>query len=123
MRRLTIAFTALFLLLSPASAHSPRTGPNGGQLVDAGSAWHAELVTDGSTKVVLFLYDPDDKPVSASGFTANAILVIDGKPQRFQLQPAEGSKLTGTAPLAVSGPVKGAVQLKAPDGSTAQAKF
>lgn len=121
--RLAAALMVLLACFAPAFAHEPRTGPNGGQLVDAGSAWHTELVTDGSTKVVLFLYDPNDKPVDAAGFTANAILLIDGKPHRFTLQPAEGPKLTGTAPLAVRGPVKGAVQLKAPDGSTAQAKF
>jgi hypothetical protein len=121
--RLAVLLTAAFLLLEPASAHAPRTGPNGGQLVDAGTAWHTELVTDGSSTVVLFLFDTNDKPISASGFSANAILVIDGKPQRFRLEPADGSRLIGTAPIAVSGIVKGAVQLKAPDGSTAQAKF
>jgi hypothetical protein len=121
--RLALLLTALFLLATPAVAHAPRTGPNGGQMVDAGTTWHAELVTDGSATVVLFLYDMNDKPVAASGFSGNAILIIDGKPHRFRLDTGDGSRLTGTAPVPVTGIVKGAIQLTTPDGSTAQAKF
>ena len=51
------------------------------------------------------------------------ILVIDGKSQRFALTPADGSKLVGTAPAPVKPGVKGAIQLTAPDGESAQAKF
>lgn len=119
---LALVLSALLLLSTPAVAHAPRTGPNGGQMVDAGTSWHAELVTDGSATVVLFLYDMNDKPVAASGFSGSAILVIDGKSHRFRLDSG-GSRLTGTAPVPVNGTVKGAIQLTAPDGSTAQAKF
>lgn len=45
------------------------------------------------------------------------------KAQRFPLTPAGGSRLAGTAPVAVPKGVKGAVQLTAPDGSTTQAKY
>ena len=104
-------------------AHDPRPGPNGGLKVDAGTRYHAELVAKGTPEVALFLYDAADKPIPSAGFRAQAILVIDGKTQRFALQPTDGSKLVGTAPVAVPAGVKGAVQLTAPDGSTAQAKF
>ena len=113
----TSALTASF-----ASAHEAAKGQNGGLRVDAGK-YHTELLADGSANVVVFLSDTDDKPVPAAGFKGNAILVIDGKSQRFGLEPAGGSKLVGTAPAAVKAGVKGAIQLTAPDGTTAQGKF
>ena len=123
MRALFLALTMLLMATSASLAHEPRPGPNGGLKVDAGSRYHAELVVTGAPEVVLFLYDANDKPIPVAGFRGNAILVIDGKTHRFALQPAEGSRLVGTAPVAVPKGVKGAVQLTAPDGSTAQAKF
>jgi DNA-binding winged helix-turn-helix (wHTH) protein len=77
----------------------------------------------GQTHVTVFLSDADDKPIPAKDFKANAIFVIDGKSQRFALTPADGSKLVGTAPAPVRPGVKGAIQLTAPDGASAQAKF
>ncbi|HRJ68651.1 MAG TPA: hypothetical protein PK812_03505 [Beijerinckiaceae bacterium] len=121
--RLSIAVAALAASVLAASAHEPRKGPNGGTLVDAGKNHHLELVAKGTEEVVVFLSDADDKPVSAAGFRANAILVVGGKPQRFALEPAEGSRLVGRAPVAVPAGTKGAVQLTGPDGATAQAKF
>lgn len=110
------------LASAPALAHKPAKGPNGGLQVDAGD-WHAELVANGTPTVTIHLADADGKAIPAAGFKANAILVVKGKPQRFTLEPAEGSKLVGTAPVAVAAGVKGAVQITAPDGKTGQAKF
>jgi hypothetical protein len=120
MNRLT-TFAAALLISTAAFAHDPRLGPNGGLKVDAGP-WHAELVADGSTRLKVFLFDANDTPVAAAGFSANAILVIDGKPARFTLAP-DGDILAGDAPSPVAPGVKGAIQLTAPDGSTAQAKY
>lgn len=123
MRTLILAVSLALMTPLAAMAHEPRPGPNGGLKVDAGTRYHAELVAKGTQEVTLFLYDAKDKPIPSAGFRAQAILVIDGKTQRFPLQPADGSKLVGTAPVAVPAGVKGAVQLTAPDGTTAQAKF
>lgn len=122
MRLLT---AAVFLATSvlAVSAHEPRKGPNGGALVDAGSRYHVEMIAKGSEEVVVILSDINDKPVPAAGFKANAILIVGGKPQRFALEPTEGSRLAGKSPVAVPAGSKGAVQLTAPDGATAQAKF
>jgi hypothetical protein len=90
--------------------------------VDAGP-YHAELVANGTPAVTIYLADAEGKAIPAAGFKANAIFVVDGKTQRFTLEPADGSKLVGTAPVAVPAGVKGAVQLTAPDGKTGQAKF
>lgn len=123
MTRFLLA-TALGLLLTAAAlAHAPRPGPNGGLKVDAGTSHHAELVTDGTANVVVFLFDAEDKPVASQGYRANAILLVGGSAQRFPLVAGEGNRLIGTAPLPVPAAVKGAVQIIAPDGATLQAKF
>jgi hypothetical protein len=122
MMKTLAAFGIILLMASAALAHEPRPGPNGGLLVDAGS-FHAELVADGTETVTLFLFDADDKPVESAGFAANAILIANGKPVRFSLEPAGGQKMTGKAPSAIEPGARGAVQLTMPDGSTAQAKY
>lgn len=121
--RLKIAAAMLVAGTISVAAHEPRKGPNGGALVDAGKAYHVEMITKGTEEVVVILSDANDKPVSASGFKANAILIVGGKPQRFALEPSEGGRLVGKAPVAVPAGTKGAVQLTGPDGATAQAKF
>ncbi len=105
-----------------AFAHEPRPGPNGGWKVDAG-IWHAELVANETPNVVVYLYDGADQPLSAEGWTGNAILLVDGSAQRFELTPDANGQLIGVAAVAVAKEVKGALQLVAPDGTTAQAKY
>ena len=122
MNRLHFAFLSLAATLAVAPAalgHEAAKGHNGGLRVES-SKHHLELVGNGTPTGALF---PSDKPIPAAGFKANAILVIDGKSQRFELAPTEGSKLTGTAPAAVTPGTKGAIQITAPDGTTAQAKY
>jgi len=122
IRRLLIALLGLVLAV-PALAHEPRPGPNGGLKVDAGARHHAELVANGTPRVVVFLYDANDRPVASVGYRANAILIVGGATQRFALQPGDGNRLIGTAPVAVPAGTKGAVQIIGPDGATAQARF
>jgi hypothetical protein len=73
--------------------------------------------------VSVFVSDANDQPIPSAGFKANAILVVAGKPQRFTLAPADGSRIVGTAPVDVPRGTKGVIQLTAPDGTTAQAKY
>lgn len=108
------------LFASPAFAHEA-VGPNGGKLVDAGS-YHVELVAKGRTADV-FLTDANDKPVPAAGFKGTAILVVDGKPQRLILTPADGNRLTGAAGVDLPKAPKGAVQIQPPAGAMVQGKF
>jgi hypothetical protein len=109
------------VLVTPAFAHEPRKGPNGGPLVDAG-AYHIEVLTSGFVLEVL-VSDAVDKPLPSAGFKAMAILVVDGRTHRIALAPsADGKKLVGTAPVAVT-TIKGAVQLTAPDGKTATGRI
>lgn len=113
-----------FLLLQASSlqAHEAAKGHNGGLRVDAGN-YHTELLVDGSTNVVVYLSDIDDKPIPAAGFKATAILVVSGKSQRVELTPAEGSKMVGVATAPVKPGVKGVIQLTAPNGTTSQGKY
>lgn len=122
MKRILTALGLCLLMATGALAHEPRPGPNGGLMVDAGN-YHAELLADGSEVVTLFLFDVNDQPVESTGFKANAILIVGGKPARFTLEPAGGQKLSGKAPGPVEPGVKGAVQISLPDGATVQAKY
>ena len=125
MNRPRLFATAIALSVaaaSPTFAHEAAKGANGGLRVDAGK-YHTELLANGSTTVVVFLSDVDDKPILTAGFKATAILVIGGKSLRFALEPADGSRLVGTSPVVIKAGVKGVVQLTAPDGTTAQGKF
>jgi hypothetical protein len=123
MTKSMIGLAFVFFFTHTVSAHEPRPGPNGGLKVDAGSQFHAELVLDGTTQVVIFLYDANDQPVTSEGYRANAILVVNGVTQRFPLRATNDNKLVGTAPVGIPRGVKGAVQLIAPNGATAQAKY
>jgi hypothetical protein len=123
MTRFVLAALLGLSLAAPAFAHDPRPGPNGGLKVDAGARHHAELVANGTPQVVVFLYDANDQPVPAQGYRANAILIVAGATQRFALQPGDGNRLVGTAPVPVPAGTKGAVQITGPDGATAQARF
>jgi hypothetical protein len=115
MHKIVLTFLFAFLA-STAFAHEPRKGPNGGDLVDAGT-YHIEIVAKG-TAVDVFVSDNIDRPVSSVGFKAMAIMVIDGKTQRIALEPtADGKTLSGTAPAAIK-TIKGAVQLTDKDGTT-----
>ncbi len=122
MKKFLAALVICLLVPSASLAHEPRPGPNGGLKVDAGN-YHAELLADGTDTVTVFLFDANDQPVESAGFKGNAILIINGKPARFALDPASGQKLVGKAPGPVAAGVKGAVQLTLPDGGTVQAKF
>lgn len=118
--RLTALTLAGLLLASPSLAHEG-AGPNGGRITDAGK-YHVELVARDKT-VEVYVLDGSEKPLPANGFKGTAILVVNGKPARVSLTPADGKKLTGTADVALGTAPKGAVQLTAPDGSTASGKF
>jgi hypothetical protein len=111
-------FILIFALIAaPALAHEPRKGPNGGDLVDAGTAYHVEVVGQGTTLTV-HVSDATDRPLLAGDFKALAIMLIDGKTHRIELAPsADGKTLTGAAPAPLTR-VKGAIQLTDKTGKT-----
>jgi hypothetical protein len=119
--RVLIAICATVLAITiPALAHEIAKGPHGGRIVEAGG-YHVELVAANNVADV-FLTDSSDKPVAPVGFKGVAILVVGGKSARVMLEPASDGRLTGSAP-GISADVKGVIQITAPGGKTAQAKF
>lgn len=120
MNLISVAVTAALIVASPALAHETK-GPNGGRVVDAGE-YHVELVV-GAAQVAVFLTDGSDQPVAASGFKGTAILMADGKAQRIALEPGQNNQLKGQSSAALPADAKGAVQLTAPDGKSAQGQF
>jgi len=109
------------MLASPAAAHEPGIGPNGGMRVDAGP-YRVELVPSGSLVTVHITMD-DDSAVDTAKMSGIAILLIDGRPVRVPLAPAEPGTLSADAGVAVPAEVKGAVQIVGADGVTVQAKY
>lgn len=109
------------MLATPAAAHEPGPGPNGGMRVDAGP-YRVELVPSGTMVIVHITLD-DDSAVDTAKMSGTAILLIDGKPVRVPLMPAEPGTLSADTGVAVPAEVKGAVQILGADGVTVQAKY
>ena len=118
--KILFAVTALILAL-PALGHDMAKGPNGGRVAQAGD-YHVELVVR-SNVIEVFLTDTGDKPVPPAGFKGVAILMVAGKSARIVLEPAGDTRLSGKAANDLPAQPKGVVQITAPNGKTAQAKF
>lgn len=122
-RRTLLALALLVPLLAPkpGAAHAPRIGPHGGQLVDAGP-YHVEVVAaEGGIDV--FVSDAQDRPLPATGFRGVAVVVANGRPLRIPLEARRPDRLFGAGQLPPGQPVKGVIQLTAPDGSAASARL
>ena len=120
MIRFTALLATLCLSAPPLAAHETKA-PDGRQETDAGSMHVGTLAKSG--RVEVFISDAAGGPVDASGYAGVAIFMVGGKPARIALTPAGGNRLTGTSPGELANPVKGAVQITAPDGATIQGKY
>jgi hypothetical protein len=76
-----------------------------------------------SNVIEVFLTDAGDKPVPPAGFKGVAILLVAGKSARIVLEPAGDTRLSGKTANDLPAQPKGVVQITAPNGKTAQAKF
>jgi hypothetical protein len=115
-----LTLAAALLAAFSAHAHDAK-GLHGGRIADAG-AYHVELVAKDKA-IEVFLIGENDKPVDPAGFKGVAIFTVGGKAERITLIPSEKQLLSGTAATALPANPKGAVQLTAPDGKTATARF
>ncbi len=84
-RLLAAALLVLLALPSLALAHGPLRGPNGGQMQDIGS-YHGELLAQDG-RLTFFLFDANDRPLSATGATATAIVLAGGRQQTLTFAP------------------------------------
>jgi hypothetical protein len=114
---LLVVFT---VLASPSLAQSWK-GPNGGQMVDAGS-FHVELVIKNADYSVN-VFDHVDNPVAVAQATGVATVMVGEEKEKVTLQPVAANTLTGTGALKRSGPTKVLVLLRVPDQATAMARF
>ncbi|MBS3960268.1 MAG: hypothetical protein KGZ61_00300 [Sandarakinorhabdus sp.] len=118
MRHLLTA--ALFALASPAFAHAPAIGPNGGLRLHWGPH-HFELKPAGRVVNLYVLTAAADKPVDASKARASGRLLIDGKLVPVTFTPAGGNLLT--APGALTGNWQAQVVIRMPGQQPATLKF
>jgi len=114
---LLVVFT---VLASPSLAQSWK-GPNGGQMVDAGS-FHVELIIKNADYSVN-VFDHVDNPVAVAQATGVATVMVGEEKEKVTLQPVAANTLTGTGALKRSGPTKVLVLLRVPDQATAMARF
>lgn len=110
--------TLMLMLATPLAAH----GPNGGMRVDA-APYRVELVPDGSVVTIHLTVDATDEVVDTTAMTGLAILLVDSKPLRLPLIPAELGTLSADAAVPLPAEIKAAVQITDADSKTVQAKF
>ncbi|MGE0290605.1 MAG: hypothetical protein AB7F35_21535 [Acetobacteraceae bacterium] len=125
MKKISLLAAVLWLALAPAvlaqgHSHGDK-GPKGGAMQDVAGV-HAELMVADRTLTVN-IYDEDNKPVPASGFSGSALVGSGQTRQVVQLASGSDNALTGTASAAVPRGAPVTLQLKAPNGKTGQAKF
>ena len=101
---------ALLVLPSLAMAHGPSRGPNGGQMQDIGS-YHGELLAQDG-RLTFFLFDANDRPLSASGATATAIVLAGGRQQTLTFAPRpDGAALVASGEFRAEPSLRVVVQL------------
>jgi hypothetical protein len=97
-------------LPSLALAHGPSRGPNGGQMQDIGS-YHGELVAQDG-RLTFFLFDTNDRPLSAAGATATAIVLAGGRQQTLTFAPrVDGAALVASGEFRADPGLRVVVQL------------
>ncbi len=120
MRILLGALVALAVSSAPSLAQI-MTGPNGGQMIDAG-AFHVELVVKGGDLRV-HVFDHVDAPVAVAKATAVVTVMVGEAQEKVTLKPTGGNTLSGNIVMKRSGPAKVLVLLRVPDQAMAMARF
>lgn len=120
-RNVAFGMIGALAIAGVALAHAPEKGKNGGQQVDAGN-YHVEAVVKGNT-INVFITDHSETPVATKGFKGTAVLIVKGKPAQITLAPRGDNVLTGTSPVELAAPIRGAIQITNTDNQTVQAKF
>lgn len=122
MRLVFVAISVLAFVGSALAQHShgSQKGPNGGLVQDVAGV-HLELITSGTTLTVHVL-DESNKPASAQGMTANA-LVVSGADRETLVLKAEDGSLKGETKKPIARDATISLTVKTAAGKTGQAKF
>ena len=118
---------ALGLMLSLAVTavaqhnHAAEKGPNGGPVEDVAGV-HLEFVSSGTT-VTFYVLDESNKPTSAKGITASALVVAGADRETVTLTVEGENALKGELKKPIAANATISVTLKTPSGKTGQARF
>ena len=103
---------SLYMIVATAYAHGPARGPNGGQMQDLAGG-HVELVAQ-DNEIAVYLFDAENKPMSAQGVVATATVLSQGKQEMVMLQPADGNVMRGRGVFLAQPGLKVVVSLTLP---------
>jgi hypothetical protein len=118
---------ALGFVLSLAAAavaqhkHTSQKGPNGGPIEDVAGI-HLEFVSSGTT-LTFYVLDESNKPTSAKGITASALVVAGADRETVTLTVEGENMLKGELKKPIAANATISVTLKTPAGKSGQARF
>ncbi len=101
-------------------ADGPLTAQHGGVMAEAASGLRVELVNDASGLAV-YLREHSDKPLSSKGISGDIVLLGSQGKTTLALTPAEGNKLTASAPASAG--AKAIVRLNLPGKGSDQVRL
>lgn len=122
--RLALVLALILAFSASASAqhnHNNQKGPNGGQVEDVAGV-HLEFVSSGTT-LTFNVLDESNKPISAKGITASALVVAGGDRETVTLTVQGDSQLKGELKKPIPAGATVSVTLKTPAGKSGQARF
>jgi hypothetical protein len=121
--KLVLALAAILAFTLPAAAqHKHGTkGPNGGIVEDVAGV-HAELLAAGNALTVNIL-DEDNKPLSAKGYTASALVVNGPDRETITLAPSGDAALKGETKKAIAPNTQVTLMIKTAAGKSGQARY
>jgi hypothetical protein len=102
-------------------SHGTQKGPNGGLIEDVAGI-HLEFVSSGTT-LTFYVLDESNKPASAKGITASALVVSGADRETVTLAVEGESVLKGELKKPIAANATVSVTLKTPAGKSGQARF
>ncbi len=102
-------------------SHGAQKGPNGGPVEDVAGV-HLEFVSSGTT-LTFYVLDESNKPTSAKGITASALVVAGADRETVTLTVDGENTLKGELKKPIAANATISVTLKTPAGKSGQARF
>jgi hypothetical protein len=101
--------------------HAAQKGPNGGPVEDVAGV-HLEFVSTGTT-LTFYVLDESNKPSSAKGITASALVVAGADRETVTLTVEGENVLKGELKKPIAANATISVTLKTPAGKSGQVRF
>ena len=111
----------LFAYPFAASADGPATGPNKGQVKDAGK-YHLELVVK-DTALTVYVTGSKDAKVPTKGASGNATVLVGKGTSNVKLEPSGENVLAGSGGFQPAPDMKVVVSVTLPGQPAVQARF